>query len=103
MELQLARWLAPGNKPDRARTMLNRAITFTGFLMIAAGASCCLIRLQDKEWFGAYFLFREFTAGLVITVATLFYLRKSNESIVWASLIIGILWIFFGLYCWLLP
>lgn len=79
--------------------MLDHAMTGTGFLLTAAGVSCCLLRFQDKKWFGAYFLFRELTVGLVITVAILLYLRKSNEPIAGTSLVTGLLWLVYGFFC----
>ncbi|MBN2445425.1 MAG: hypothetical protein JXO22_01770 [Phycisphaerae bacterium] len=97
-DYQRARWLADDNRTNRNAVWAERLAIVLGVLMIVIGAVLAYPRSQSQYVFGVdYRQFKWFITLVAITTGYLVIGSDRRESMHWALLILGGLWLVTGL------
>ena len=99
-DISHARWLADDNAADRAAVRNEWIAAIVGTVFIVAGIAMTALALWQSPGngvLGNYYPMRDFWGGLVLTGGYLIYKWRIGESMHRILLIVGSLWLAYGL------
>jgi hypothetical protein len=99
-DLSRARWLSDNNAANRATFRKDCIIAGLGVVLMITGDGLCLARLPwwDIQSFGYYARVRRLGLGIVLTAGYLCYRALIGGPVHRALLVLGLVWLGYGLW-----